>query len=77
MWLGSISGLVLEKFGSSVIAGHYGWKDGKAAAFDDLYKVKPGDDIYIEDDKGGTITFVVRESRLYNQDANAAFNIFF
>ena len=57
--------------GSAVIAGHYGWKNRKASAFDNLYKLRPGDKIYIEDDKGMTITFVVRLSRRYDSNADA------
>jgi sortase (surface protein transpeptidase) len=33
--------------GSVVIAGHYGWKNGIPAAFDNLNKLKEGDNIYI------------------------------
>ncbi|MFH1193845.1 MAG: class F sortase [bacterium] len=58
--------------GSAVIAGHYGWKDGKRSVFDNLYKLRKGDKIYIEDDKGVIITFVVRESRRYNPEADAS-----
>ncbi len=58
--------------GAAVIAGHYGWKDGKAAAFDNLYKLRKGDKVYIEDDKGAVISFVVRESRRYEPKADAS-----
>jgi len=58
--------------GSAVIAGHFGWKDGAAAAFDDLYKLSKGDKLYVEDNKGATITFVVRESRRYNLNADTS-----
>ncbi len=57
--------------GSAVIDGHYGRKDGKGSVFDDLYKLRKGDKLYIEDDKGVTTTFVVRESRRYNPNADA------
>jgi LPXTG-site transpeptidase (sortase) family protein len=52
--------------GSAVIAGHEGWKDGIRAAFDNLYKLQKGDKIYVEDGKGATTTFVVREMRTYS-----------
>lgn len=59
--------------GSAVIAGHYGWrKNGKPSAFDNLYKLRKGDKLYIEDDKGAIITFVVRESRRYDPNADAS-----
>ncbi len=58
--------------GSAVIAGHYGWENGKAAAFDNLYKLRKGDKIYVEDEKGAIISFVVRESRRYKPEADAS-----
>ena len=63
--------------GSAVMAGHYGtWKNGQGSVFDNLHKLRPGDKIYIEDEKGTTITFVVRESRSFdpNADASDVFN---
>ena len=59
------------KNGSAVIAGHYGWKNGKASVFDNLYKLRKGDKLYIENDKGEIISFVVRESRRYDPEADA------
>lgn len=58
--------------GSAVIAGHYGWKNGQGSAFDNLYKLRAGDKIYIEDDKGIIIAFVARESRRYDPKADAS-----
>jgi LPXTG-site transpeptidase (sortase) family protein len=59
--------------GSAVMAGHYGtWKNGQGSVFDNLYKLRPGDKLYIEDDKGATISFVVRESRRYDPEADAS-----
>jgi LPXTG-site transpeptidase (sortase) family protein len=63
--------------GSAVIAGHFGrWKNGAGSVFDDLNKLSEGDKLSVEDDKGVTITFVVRESRSYdpNADASAVFS---
>lgn len=58
--------------GSAVIDGHYGtWKNGQGSVFDNLYKLRPGDKVYIEDDGGATATFVVRESRSYDPNAEA------
>ena len=57
--------------GSAVIAGHYGWENKQASAFDNLYELRPGDRLYIEDDRGTIISFVVRESRRYDPDADA------
>ena len=34
--------------------------------FANLDKLKTGDKVYVEDDKGMTITFVVRETRVYD-----------
>ena len=61
--------------GSAVIDGHFGWKNNIPAVFDNLYKLKKGDKIYIEDDAGKTITFVVIEIGLYNQNGDAS-NVF-
>lgn len=52
--------------GSAVIAGHFNGKNGETGVFADLYKLKMGDKLYIEDSKGITTTFIVRESRTYD-----------
>jgi LPXTG-site transpeptidase (sortase) family protein len=58
--------------GSSVIVGHYGiWKNGQGSVFNNLYQLRQGDQLFVEDDKGAIIAFVVRESRRYNPDENA------
>jgi LPXTG-site transpeptidase (sortase) family protein len=61
--------------GSSVIDGHFGYKDGIPAVFDNLHTLQKGDKVYIEDEAGTTITFVVRELRTYgpNDDATDVF----
>ncbi|TSC81971.1 MAG: hypothetical protein G01um101420_754 [Parcubacteria group bacterium Gr01-1014_20] len=58
--------------GSAVIAGHFGWKNGKASVFDDLHKLRKGDKLSVEDGKGAVTTFVVRESRRYDPKADAS-----
>lgn len=59
--------------GSAVITGHYGrWENGTKSVFDNLNRLKPGDTLSIEDAQGVTISFVVRELRLYNQNDDAA-----
>ncbi len=58
--------------GSAVIAGHYGWRSGIQAVFDELYKVRKGDKIYIEDNGGVVVSFVVRKIRRYDQAADAS-----
>lgn len=58
--------------GSAVVAGHYGIKNNKPSVFDNLYKLRKGDKLYVEDKKGLIITFVVRESRRYDPNANAS-----
>lgn len=58
--------------GSAVIAGHFGtWKNGKGSVFDKLHTLKVGDKIYIEDEKGEAVTFVVREIRNFDPKADA------
>jgi LPXTG-site transpeptidase (sortase) family protein len=56
--------------GSAVVAGHSGWKDNIPAVFDDLYKLKIGDKIFIKDRKGNKIIFIVRKIEMYNQNAD-------
>jgi LPXTG-site transpeptidase (sortase) family protein len=58
--------------GSAVIDGHSGWKNGIPSVFDNLYKLKKGDKIYVEDKNGTTITFIVRKIKIYDPKANAA-----
>lgn len=57
--------------GSAVMAGHYGGK--KASVFDNLYKLRKGDKLYVEDEFGTTTVFVVRETRRYNPSADASY----
>lgn len=52
--------------GSAVIAGHFDGENGEAGVFANLDNLKVGDKLYIEDDKGTTTSFMVRESRMYN-----------
>lgn len=68
-------GTKIGEKGSAVIDGHSGYKNNVQAVFDNLYKLKKGDKIYVVDEKGKTITFVVRELKLYkpNQDATNIF----
>lgn len=59
-------GTVPGEQGNAVIDGHLDGKNGEAGVFANLSKLKKGEKIYIEDDKGTTITFAVRESRAYD-----------
>ena len=52
--------------GSAVISGHYDEKNGEAGVFANLYKLKKGDRLYIEDAKGTQTIFAVREKRTYD-----------
>jgi len=61
--------------GSATIAGHVDWVNGAAAVFADLHMLRAGDKIMVEDDGGGVISFVVRESRKYDAAADAT-NVF-
>lgn len=62
--------------GSAVIAGHYGWKNGTPAVFDNLNKLKKGDKIYTNSENGIITTFIVRETILYGENDDAS-KIFF
>jgi LPXTG-site transpeptidase (sortase) family protein len=56
--------------GNAVIDGHFGWVNNIPAVFDDLHKLQAGDSIYIVDDRGATIAFVVRDIQMYDQNAS-------
>lgn len=64
-------GTVPGNEGSAVIAGHYGWKDGKASAFDELHTLREGDTIYVEDETGNTVPFIVSHTRSYSPEDDA------
>lgn len=51
--------------GSAVIAGHFNGSHGETGVFSDLDKLKAGDTLYVQDDQGKSLTFVVRGSRVY------------
>lgn len=57
--------------GSAVIGGHFGWSVGVASVFDHLYQLNVGDTFSIEDANGNIVSFVVRETRVYEKDADA------
>ena len=62
--------------GSAVIAGHYGhWKAGGGSVFDFLNTLVKGDKIYVVDDKGATVTFVVQKLQRFgkNDDGSTVF----
>lgn len=63
------------EIGSAVIAGHVNWYNGAVSVFANLNRLKPGDKITIQDDKGKTISFVVRKVRTYSltDDASEVF----
>jgi LPXTG-site transpeptidase (sortase) family protein len=57
--------------GSAVIGGHFGIEDGVPFVFYNLSKLKIGDRIYIIDDEGNTLTFVVSSTALFAANADA------
>ncbi len=52
--------------GSAVIGGHLDGNDGEPGVFTNLNQLKNGDPVYIQDDKGVIISFIVQGSRLYD-----------
>lgn len=58
--------------GTAVIDGHFGWEKGMPAIFDNLYTLQKGDKIYIQDEKGAVVTFVVNELRVYDQNEDTS-----
>lgn len=53
------------EIGSAAIAGHVNWYNGAVSAFANLNKLKIGDRIIIQDDKGVNISFIVRKIHAY------------
>jgi LPXTG-site transpeptidase (sortase) family protein len=63
--------------GSAIIIGHYGvWKNGTPTIFNNLHKLRQGDKLYIKDEKGVIITFVVSKLVIYDksEDVSSVFN---
>ncbi|MDD2657860.1 MAG: class F sortase [Candidatus Pacebacteria bacterium] len=58
--------------GSSVIDGHFGWKDNVPAVFDDLSALRAGDAVQVTNAEGTVSTFIVRELRTYDWDESVA-----
>lgn len=58
--------------GSAVIAGHYGKKNGRNSIFNNISKLNIGDKIFIEDDRGQLITFVIREIKILDPKADTS-----
>ncbi|MHB8870967.1 MAG: class F sortase [Candidatus Doudnabacteria bacterium] len=52
--------------GTSVIDGHFGWKNDVQAVFDNLHTLLKGDKVYIVDENNIIITFIVREIKTYD-----------
>jgi LPXTG-site transpeptidase (sortase) family protein len=57
--------------GSAVIGGHFGIENDAPFVFYNLSKLKVGDNIYVVDDEGKTITFVVNSTALFAANADA------
>lgn len=58
------------EIGSAVIAGHYGLYAGKPTIFNELNKLKAGDEVITEDEIGTRVSFIVKEIRRYDPTAN-------
>lgn len=56
--------------GSAVINGHYGWKRGILAVFENLHKLAKGDTIFVTDEQGVRTTFAVRDVKIYTAKAD-------
>lgn len=59
------------EIGSATISGHVNWWNGATAAFAKINKLKSGDKIKVQDDKGVTYTFIVSGSKSYSAAADA------
>lgn len=58
--------------GGAIIVGHYGINNKKTSVFDNLHRLRVGDKLFVEDDRGTIITFVVREIRRYDPEADSS-----
>jgi len=58
--------------GSAVIAGHYGFLNGKGSVFNELHTLNKGDKLSVIDENGITTSFVVSESREYDPAADTS-----
>ncbi len=61
-------GTIPGNLGSSVIDGHLDGPKGEPGVFANLNKLSNGDTLSIVNDKGETISFVVKNSKIYNQN---------
>jgi len=68
-------GFIPGSNGSSVMSGHFGWKNNEPAVFDNLYKIKKGDEIFIKNSNEKIVVFIVKETKVYNLNADTT-NIF-
>jgi len=57
--------------GSAVIAGHHSHRASVPAVFDNLIGLGVGDLVYVQDDRGYSLTFSVREIKTYGRDERA------
>lgn len=56
--------------GTAIVSGHFGWKNEIPAVFDKLSALQIGDPLYIEDQAGTVVTFVVWDIRTYELDSD-------
>lgn len=61
--------------GSAVVGGHFGIQKDVPFVFYNLSKLKIGDNVYVVDDEGNTIKFVVNSTSLFAANADAT-NVF-
>ncbi|MES2059632.1 MAG: sortase [Patescibacteria group bacterium] len=69
-------GAVPGAIGSAVIAGHLDQEDGSAAAFANLSRLEVGDEIFVINEKGEKLSFVVTQKKAYDYndaDTSAVF----
>lgn len=58
-------GAKIGDIGSAVISGHLNGKNGEAGVFSNLNKLKKGDKIFVTDETGNILIFIVTGSSLY------------
>lgn len=58
--------------GVAIIDGHRGWRQRRPVVFDELHQLTVGDSVYVINDQGETISFIVKKTKTYHKDADAS-----
>ena len=71
-WYSESSRMMEGEKGTAVIDGVVNWRYGATAMFADLHFLEAGDEVSVLNDKGETISFVVREVKAFDPKGDTA-----